>query len=109
MSETVARARPSPTHAPAIIAGPVISFAAIFVPRTSAFAAFRGYVRDLSERGVRSDFRGEGAMAGALGVALGGPRLFNDETLAGAWVGDGRRQIQNIIEPRGYKTEGRVA
>ena len=43
-----------------------------------------------SERGVRSDFRGEGAMAGALGVFLGGPRPFGNETIAGAWVGDGR-------------------
>lgn len=75
---------------PAIIAGPTIGIAAILVPRTSAFAAFKGWSRDLSERGARSDCRGEGAMAGALGIALGGPRPFEDETVAGAWIGDGR-------------------
>ena len=76
--------------APAIIAGPVIGIAAIFVPLTSASAALKGWISDLSQRGARSDFRGEGAIAGALGVALGGPRPFGDETIAGAWVGDGR-------------------
>lgn len=76
--------------APAIIAGPVISIAAIFVPRTSASAAVKGWISDIGERGVRPDFRGEGAMAGALGVALGGPRPFGDKTMAGSWVGDGR-------------------
>ena len=76
--------------APAFIAGPVMGMAAIFVPRTSPLAAFRIWISDLSERGVRSDFRGEGAMAGALGVALGGPRPFGDQTIAGAWIGDGR-------------------
>jgi adenosylcobinamide-phosphate synthase len=76
--------------APAIIAGPVVSIAAIFVPRTSASAAFKGWINDLRARGTRSEFRDEGAMAGALGLALGGPRPFGDETIAGAWVGDGR-------------------
>ena len=75
---------------PSIIAGPAISIAAIFVPRTSSLAAFRGWVSDLGARGGRSDFRGEGAMAGALGVALGGPRPYGNDTIAGAWIGEGR-------------------
>jgi adenosylcobinamide-phosphate synthase len=75
---------------PSLIAGPVIGLAAIFVPRASAFAAFGGWFDDLKERGARPDYRGEGAVAGALGVALGGPRSFGDKTVAGAWVGDGR-------------------
>ncbi|MDA0653568.1 MAG: cobalamin biosynthesis protein, partial [Proteobacteria bacterium] len=53
-------------------------------------AAFRGWVSDLGARGGRSDFRGEGAMAGALGVALGGPRPYGNDTIAGAWIGEGR-------------------
>ena len=61
---------------PAIVAGPIITIAAIFVPRTSAFAACRSWISDMSARGARSDFRGEGAMASALGVALGGPPSF---------------------------------
>lgn len=79
---------------PAIITGPLIGIAAIFVPRASAAGAFRGWLDDLRERGIRSDFRGEGAMAGALGVALGGPRHFGDQTVPGGWIGDGRARAQ---------------
>ena len=59
--------------APAMIAGLAISMAAVFVPRTNAFAGFKGWIRDIRERGARSDFRGEGVLAGALGLALGRP------------------------------------
>ena len=75
---------------PSFIVGPVIGIAAIFVPRASAFGALGGWFNDLKERGAGQDYRGEGAVAGALGVALGGPRTFGDRTVAGAWVGDGR-------------------
>jgi len=38
-------------------------------------------------------------MAGALGVSLGGPRPFGNETIADAWVGDGRaRAIVSDIQ-----------
>jgi adenosylcobinamide-phosphate synthase len=33
----------------------------------------------------------EAAMAGALGIRLGGPRAYEGETVDGAWLGDGRR------------------
>jgi len=79
---------------PAIAAGPIISIAAIFVPRASALAAIKGWLGELRTLGSRSDFRGEGAMAGALGVALGGPRPFGDQTLAGTWIGDGRARAR---------------
>lgn len=75
---------------PAIIAGAVLAVAALFVPGSSPAAALRGWARDLAERGVRADFRAEGAMAGALGVSLGGPRSFDGATLPGGWIGDGR-------------------
>ena len=58
----------------AIIAGPVFCLAAIFIPQASPIKAFSGWLRDLGTRGIRSDFRGEGAIAGAFGIALGGPR-----------------------------------
>ncbi|MGY9018847.1 MAG: cobalamin biosynthesis protein [Alphaproteobacteria bacterium] len=57
-----------------IIAGPVLFCAAIFIPQASPIKAFSGWLRDLGTRGIRSDFRGEGAIAGAFGIALGGPR-----------------------------------
>jgi adenosylcobinamide-phosphate synthase len=98
--------RPSPRHAAfgfvarrlddvlslpaAIIAGPVVAAAALFVPQSRPAGALRGWARDLAERGARADFRAEGAMAGALGLALGGPRPFDGATLPGPWIGDGR-------------------
>jgi adenosylcobinamide-phosphate synthase len=74
----------------AFIAGPLVSLAAIFVPRASVSGALSGWFADLGQRGFRSEFRGEGAMAGALGVALGGPRPYGDDVIGGAWIGDGR-------------------
>lgn len=35
----------------------------------------------------------EAAMAGALGVRLGGPRTYGDETVEAAWLGDGRSDV----------------
>jgi adenosylcobinamide-phosphate synthase len=74
----------------AIIAGPIMALAAIFVPRTRPVRALAGWARDLAERGMRTSFRAEGAMAGALDIALGGPRPFDGETLPGSWIGEGR-------------------
>jgi adenosylcobinamide-phosphate synthase len=98
--------RPSPRHASfgfvarrlddvlvlpaAILAGLVLAAAALFVPQARPGAAIAGWARDLAGRGVRHGFRAEGAVAGALGLALGGPRPFDGATLAGAWIGDGR-------------------
>jgi adenosylcobinamide-phosphate synthase len=35
----------------------------------------------------------EGAMAGALGLSLGGVRRYHDRTVDGAWMGNGRRDL----------------
>src|SRR5690606_38857352 len=45
---------------PAIVAGAVMSAAALFVPRSSPAAGFGGWMRDLAARGLRADFRAEG-------------------------------------------------
>ena len=36
----------------------------------------------------------EAAMAGALGLSLGGPRRYGSETVNGAWFGNGRREAR---------------
>jgi adenosylcobinamide-phosphate synthase len=98
--------RPSPRHAafgfvparlddalslvPALLAGPLLVMSALFVPKSAPIAAMKGWVRDLVERGFKAGYRAEGAMAGALGVALGGARPFDGVALPGAWIGDGR-------------------
>ncbi len=75
---------------PAILAGPILAIAAIFIPGARPVAALAGWARDLARRGIRGAFRAEGAMAGALDIALGGPRPYDGETVPGSWVGDGR-------------------
>jgi adenosylcobinamide-phosphate synthase len=77
----------------AIIAGPVFFFAAIFIPQASPIKAFTGWLRDFGARGLRSDFRGEGAIAGAFGIALGGPEEFGEETVPRGWIGEGRARV----------------
>jgi len=77
----------------ALIAGPVYSVAAIFVPRANPFKAFAGWLRDLGARSIRGDLRGEGAIAGAFGIALGGSQEFGEETVSRNWVGEGRARV----------------
>ncbi|HET9273189.1 MAG TPA: cobalamin biosynthesis protein, partial [Methyloceanibacter sp.] len=41
----------------------------------------------------------EGAMAGALGLSLAGPRTYHGKETEGAWMGDGRREA-NVADIR---------
>jgi adenosylcobinamide-phosphate synthase len=77
----------------AIIAGPVFFCAAIFIPQASPVKAFAGWLRDFGARAICSDFRGEGAIAGAFGIALGGPQEFGEETVPRDWIGEGRARV----------------
>jgi adenosylcobinamide-phosphate synthase len=77
----------------ALIAGPVFFCAAIFIPQANPIKAFTAWLRDFGARALRSDFRGEGAIAGAFGIALGGPQEFGEETVTRDWIGDGRARI----------------
>lgn len=107
--------RPSPRHAafgfvaarlddvlsllPAFLAGPLVILSALFVPKASPAAAMSGWARDLMNRGFQTGYRAEGGLAGALGVALGGPRSFDGASVPGKWIGDGRaRATANDID-----------
>jgi adenosylcobinamide-phosphate synthase len=60
------------------------------VPGASAASAWRAYRRDA--RLHRSPNAGwpEAAMAGALGLRLAGPRVYDGVVVDDAWMGDGR-------------------
>lgn len=75
---------------PALLSGPLLILSALFVPKAAPAAAMRAWRRDLVDRGFKAGYRGEGAMAGVLGVALGGPRPFDGAAMPGKWIGDGR-------------------
>ena len=78
---------------PARIAGGLIALAALFVPGAGPGRAFRTMVRDAGRHSSPNAGWPEAAMAGALGLALLGPRRYAGEAAAdAAWLGDGRRE-----------------
>ena len=72
---------------PARIAGALIAMAAL----GQAPAALRAMSRDANRhRSVNAGWQ-EAPMAGALGLALAGPRRYGDVVIDDVWMGDGRR------------------
>ncbi len=69
-----------------------IVFAAFATPEASALAAIEAVRRDA--RLHRSPNAGwpEAAMAGALGLKLGGPRIYSGAIVEDRWMGDGRAE-----------------
>ena len=77
---------------PARIAGALIAFAALAVPGARPGQAWRTMLRDAPRHSSPNAGWPEAAMAGALGLALLGPRHYEGEVAADqAWLGDGRR------------------
>ena len=76
---------------PARISALLLALAALALPGASADAALTTARRDAGKHASPNAGWPEAAMAGALGLVLGGPRRYGDETLAGATLGDGRR------------------
>jgi adenosylcobinamide-phosphate synthase len=72
------------------ITGLLICLAALFVKGASAFDAWRCIRRDAGKHTSPNAGWPEAALAGALGLALAGPRTYGSEVVAGAWMGDGR-------------------
>ena len=74
------------------LAALLLVLAALFAPHAHASAAARAAWRDA--RRHRSPNAGwpEGAMAGALDLALAGPRRYPEGMVADPWVGDGTAQ-----------------
>ena len=76
---------------PARIAGGLIGLAAAFVPGCAPWRAWRTMLRDAPKHSSPNAGWPEAAMAGALGLALLGPRRYEGEAAAdAAWLGDGR-------------------
>ena len=76
---------------PARIAGGLIAAAAVVVPGAAPGRAWRTMVRHAPRHSSPNAGWPEAAMAGALGLALLGPRHYEGEAAADeAWLGDGR-------------------
>ena len=76
---------------PARMAGGLIAVAALFLPGAAPGRALRTMLQDAPKHSSPNAGWPEAAMAGALGLALLGPRRYEGEAAADeAWLGDGR-------------------
>ncbi len=76
---------------PARLAGLLLVGAALLLPGADAAAAFGAMRRDAPRHRSPNAGWQEAALAGALGLALAGPRRYGGETVADAWMGEGGR------------------
>jgi adenosylcobinamide-phosphate synthase len=70
----------------------MIIAAAAITPGASPAAAWRAVIRDAAQHRSPNAGYPEAAMAGALGLALAGPRVYGGIEVADAVMGDGRRE-----------------
>lgn len=76
--------------APARLSALLIAGAALLVPEASLGKALRITLRDARKHRSPNAGWPEAATAGALGLALAGPRRYGEAVVNDAWLGDGR-------------------
>jgi adenosylcobinamide-phosphate synthase len=76
------------------LSGLLLVVAAAMTGGASAGGAWRTMVSDAGKHVSPNAGYPEAAMAGALGLALGGPRIYEGKEAEGAWLGDGRREAK---------------
>jgi adenosylcobinamide-phosphate synthase len=72
----------------------LIIAAAYLTKGASASGAWQAMRRDASRHASPNAGYPEAAMAGALGLSLAGPRVYDGTPTDGAWMGDGRREAK---------------
>jgi len=76
--------------APARLSGVLIGLAAFALPGARGFPAFRTMLKDAAKHRSLNAGWPEAAAAGALGLALAGPRRYGVTVVQDPWLGDGR-------------------
>ena len=85
-----ARLDTAANYVPARLTALILALAALFVPSADPLAALRTVARDARKhRSVNAGWP-EAAVAGALGLALAGPRRYGDRVVKDNWIGHGR-------------------
>jgi len=74
---------------PARLAGLILTIAALATPKGNPARAFKTMWRDASKHNSPNAGWPEAATAGALGLALAGPRKYPHHTTDAQWIGDG--------------------
>jgi len=75
---------------PARLAGLILSIAAVFVGSARPGKALTTMLRDARKHRSPNAGWPEAAMAGALGLALAGPRRYGNDVVDDPWIGSGR-------------------
>ena len=78
---------------PARLAGLYFVGAAFMLPGASGRRAWRVMIRDARKHRSPNAGWQEAAVAGALDIAVAGPRRYPHETVDDAWMGDGRTRL----------------
>jgi adenosylcobinamide-phosphate synthase len=76
------------------LSGLLIVAAAALTGGASAGNAWNTMIRDASKHASPNAGYPEAAMAGALGLSLGGPRRYEGKETDGAWLGEGKRDAK---------------
>ncbi|MEZ5828320.1 MAG: CobD/CbiB family cobalamin biosynthesis protein [Hyphomicrobiales bacterium] len=83
------------------LSGLLIVAAAGLTSGASAGDAWRVMVGDAGKHASPNAGYPEAAMAGALGLSLGGPRSYDGKKTDGAWLGDGQRRKAKAADIKG--------
>ncbi len=75
---------------PARLSALILTLAALATPTANAWRALVTVLRDAKKHRSPNAGWPEAAMAGALGLALAGPRPYHGQMQPGPWIGDGR-------------------
>src|SRR5216683_1777402 len=81
---------------PARLAGLLIAVAAALTPQARGGAALRTMLRDAGKHRSPNAGWPEAAIAGALGLALAGPRRYAERVIDDPWIGDGRARATPV-------------
>jgi adenosylcobinamide-phosphate synthase len=81
---------------PARIAGGVICLAAFVGSKTNGISAWRTMLADAKKHKSPNAGWQEAAFAGALEIALAGPRQYGSEVVDDPYIGDGRRDLTAV-------------
>ncbi len=90
---TAARLDDALNFLPARLTGGLIALSAAFLGSAAPLAAFRTMIRDARYHRSLNAGWPEAAMAGALGLALGGPYQDGAMTVREVWIGQGRARV----------------
>jgi len=78
---------------PARLAGLILGIAAFFVPTAHPGHAIGTMLRDARNHSSPNAGWPEGAVAGALGLSLAGPRHYGGKVVKDKWIGNGRARL----------------